>query len=230
MPIGAAIGAAGSLGAAAISASAAKSAAKTQARGAAQARADLMPYNLPGQGAVASLAQLYGIDPATGQVTGQPFNPASLEAFRNSPDYQFALNEGLRGVDFSNAAKGLLKSGNNVRGLADYASGLATQTFGNYRGALQQLASLGQNAAAGTGNAAMNQAAASASGTVGAANAVSGALGNLGNYAMLSSLLKPNASAYAQPAAASGALASYSVANPMGYSSVLPGGVGAFPY
>jgi len=226
MPVGAAIGAVGSLGSAAIGASAANRAAKTQARAASRARQDMLPYSLPGQGAVATLAQLFGIDPATGEVTGQPMNEASLEAFRRSPDYEFARQEGLRGVEFSNAARGMLRSGNNLRGLADYASGLATQNFNNYRGSLAQLASIGAGAAGGAANASMQQGAALASGTVGAANAWGGALGNLGNFAMMHSLMRPPSSAYAP----TGALAPYSPPNPMGYSSVLPGGVGAMPY
>lgn len=224
MPVGAVIGAVGSIGSAAIGAYGANKAAKQQARGAAQARADLEPFRLAGTGATTSLAQLYGIDPATGEATGEAFDPASLEAFRRSPDYEFARQEGLRGVEFSNAARGMLRSGNNLRGLTEYASGLATQNFGNYRGALERLAMLGQNAAAGTGNASMAQSAAQASGTVGAANAWGGALGNLGNYAMLNSLM--NKSAY-QP---TGALAPYGMSNPMGYSAVMPGGIGAAPY
>lgn len=219
MPTGTLIGA-GSLGSAFIGSSAARKAASQQAQAAAeargmfaQARTDQMPYMRAGEGAVGSLAELYGIDPATGQRTGQPFNEASLAAFRNSPDYEFARREGLRGVEFSNAGRGLVKSGNNMRDLVQFSSGLATQNFGNYRGALQQLAQLGQSGATGAGTALAGMAnqtnqmgAANASGTVGAANAWSGGLGQIGNYAMLQSLMgggqfggsnKGNLSAYA---------------------------------
>jgi hypothetical protein len=230
LPVGAAIGAVGSLGSAAIGASAAKKAASQQARAAQQARADMLPYSLPGRGAVATLAQLYGIDPATGDVTGQPMNEASLEAFRRSPDYEFARQEGLRGVEFSNAARGMLRSGNNLRGLAEYASGLGTQNFNNYRSSLMQLAQLGSGAAAGTANASMQQGAALASGTVGAANAWGGALGNMGNFAMMYSMMGPNGGGAKSAYQPTGALAPYSAASPMGYSGALPGGVGAFPY
>jgi hypothetical protein len=231
MPVGAIIGGvvggAASLGGAALQANAAKKAAKTQAKGAALAREDLEPYRIPGQGAMASLAELYGIDPGTGERTGEPFNEASLAAFRRSPDYEFARAEGLRGVEFSNAGKGMLRSGNNLRDLTTFSSGLATQNFDKYRGALERLAAIGQNAAAGTGNASQAKAAAEASGTVGAANAWGGAAGNIGNYAMLHSLMSN--SAYKPPP--TGALAPYSgFSNPTGFSSTLPGGVGAFPY
>ena len=195
MPGAAVIGAA-SLGSALIGSNAAQNAAKLQARSAAQARTDMLPFMYPGQGAAARLANLYGIDPTTGAQTGQAFNPAALQDFRNSPDYQFAMNEGLRGVENSMAGKGLLKSGSTVRGLADYAAGLATQTLGNYRGALQQLAQLGAGAAGGAGSAAMQGGTALASGQIGAANAQTGALGSFGNYFMLQNLLKPGQSVY----------------------------------
>lgn len=196
MPTALVIGGA-TLGSALIGSNAANKAAKLQAKGAAQARQDALPFMLPGQGAAAGLAGLYGIDPTTGTFDpNAAFNPASLDAFRRSPDYQFALNEGLRGVENSQAGLGMLRSGNTVRGLADYAMGKATETFGNYRGALQQLAQLGAGAAGMAGNAAMQQGGALASGVIGAANAQSGALGSLGNYFMLQNLLKPGQSVY----------------------------------
>jgi hypothetical protein len=185
----------GSVASAGIGAAASMSAANKQAKAAASARRSMLPYSLPGQGAMATLAQLYGIDPATGEVTGQPMSEASLAAFRRSPDYEFARQEGLRGVEFSNAARGMLRSGNNLRGLTEYASGLATQNFNNYRSSLAQLAQIGAGAATGTAQATMAQGAANASGLVGAANAVTGSLGNLGNYFMLQSLMG-NRSAY----------------------------------
>lgn len=204
MPVGAIIGAGASLGGAALQSSAAKKAAKTQARAAREgyelAQENLEPFMAPGRGAVASLAELYGINPTTGDRTGEPFPASSLEAFRRSPDYEFARTEGLRGVEFSNAAKGALRSGNNLRGLTEYASGLATQNFSNYRGALERLAAIGQNSAgalAGAGQQSANMAgAATASGTVGSANAWAQGAGNIGNYAMLNSLMKPPGSAY----------------------------------
>ena len=172
-----------------------------------ESREALSPYMNAGRGATASLAQLYGIDPATGNVTGQPFPEGSLEAFRRSPDYEFARQEGQRGLEFTAAGRGALRSGNTLRDLTTFNQGLATQNFGNYRGALQQLAALGQGAAgslAGNSTAVsqgvagnINQAgAARASGDAAWGNALGGGLGNLGNYAMLQSLMRPSGSAY----------------------------------
>jgi hypothetical protein len=236
MPAAAIIGGVASLGSALIGRTAAKKAAKMQAQAAREgidaqmrmfetARGDLAPFRMAGEGATASLAQLYGIDPLTGQLTGQPFPEGSLEAFRRSPDYEFARSEGLRGINFRDAGTGQLRSGNNLRDLVSFNQGLATQNFNNYRGALQQLASMGQGAAGasagqaiqtGQGVAAgLNQAgAANASGVVGSANAWGSALGNIGNFAMLQSLMRPQTSAYG---GGGGALQGW-------------GGVGAFPY
>lgn len=238
MPTAAVVGGA-SLGSALIGSNAASRAAKAQARAAQQARQDMLPFMIPGQGAMASLAQLYGINPQTGAADpNQAFNEASLEAFRRSPDYAFAQREGLGALENSAAARGMLRSGNTLRGITEFGQGLATQTFSNYRGALAQLAGIGAGAAGGAGQAAMQQGAAQASGIVGGANAFTGALGSLGNYAMmqgqqqqqqqfLNSLLRP--SSYGAPPGF-GAPAPYSGANPYGYSSVLPGGVGSAPY
>lgn len=209
MPIGAVIGGA-SLGGAALQSNAAKKAGKTQANAAregyALAEENLEPFMAPGRGAIASLAELYGINPTTGDRTGEPFSDASLAAFRRSPDYEFARTEGLRSVEFSNAAKGALRSGNNLRDLTTFSSNLATQNFGNYRGALERLAAMGQNSAgalAGAGQQSANMAgAATASGQVGSANAWGGALGNIGNYAMTNHFMgqmRPQQSAYAPP-------------------------------
>jgi hypothetical protein len=196
MPTAAIIGAA-TVGGSLVQANAAQKAAKMQSQAAQQARQDMLPFALPGQGAASALANLYGIDPATGQFDQNAvFNPASLDTFRRSPDYQFAFNEGLRGLENSAAARGMLRSGNTLRDITGFGQGLATQTFGNYRGALQQLAQLGAGAAGGAGNAAMAAGAAGASGVIGSANAIAGGLGSLGNFFMLQNLLNPAASAY----------------------------------
>jgi hypothetical protein len=217
----------------------ANKAASAQSKAAGQARQDMMPFMIPGQGAMASLAQLYGINPQTGAYDpNQAFNQASLDAFRRSPDYQFAQQEGMGALQNSAAARGMLLSGNTLRGITEFGQGLATQTLGNYRGALAQLAGIGAGAAQGAGQAAMQQGAAQASGYVGAGNAISGALGSMGNYYMmqgqmnqLAGLMRP--SSYGQPGGGSlqyGAPAPYGGANPYGYSGPLPGGVGNAPY
>ena len=64
-------------------------------------------------------------------------------AFFNSPDFQFALDQGKRGLDSTAAAGGNLFGGNRLREAARFNQGLATQQFGNFSNRLAQLANLG---------------------------------------------------------------------------------------
>lgn len=58
----------------------------------------------------------------------KPFNP-SMTDVENTPGYQFRMQQGLKAVTNSNAAKGLATSGNALRGAADYSTGLAQSTW-----------------------------------------------------------------------------------------------------
>lgn len=196
MPVGATIGAA-VIGAGA-SVYGANKAASAQGKAAKRAAQAFAPYNTVGTGALNTLAQLYGLPTSSGSPGGQPFGPASIDAFRRSPDYKFALDEGDRAIQFSAAAKGGLVSGNTLRALAEYNQGLATQNFGNYSGRLFNLASLGANAAQGQAGAAYQGGAATASGYVGGTNAINSSLGNLANNLLFNNA----ASAYARPGGA----------------------------
>lgn len=148
-------------------------------------------------------------NPLTAPLT-RPFMPtmAELEA---TPGYQFTLQQGLRAAQNSATAMGLGQSGPAIAGAADYAAGLASQTyqqqFNNYWANNQNLynmigglASMGQNAAAGVGNAGIQTAgamgnlltggaAALGAGQVGAANAWAGALNNIGGSASNAALM-----------------------------------------
>lgn len=84
------------------------------------------------------------------QVANAPQASADYSDFYNSPDYAFTRSEGLRGVQQSAAARGGAYSGNALRGITDYASGLASQQFGNYSNRLAALAGVGQSATAAT--------------------------------------------------------------------------------
>jgi hypothetical protein len=193
MPVGAVMGVAAVAGAGAsiYGANKAADAQKSAANRAAKLEA---PFTNVGTGAMMTLGQLYGIGP-DGKPT-QPFNSAALDAFKNSPDYQFAFNEGQRALEFSNAAKGQLLSGNNMRDLVSFGQGMATQNFGNYANRLLQLAGLGQNAAANQGNMIGNAGQAQASGIVGSTNAINSGLGQFANNLVLYNMLNKNAGAY----------------------------------
>lgn len=225
--------------------SAASGAADTQAQAANNASAlqwqqfqqmqqNLQPYmqlgtnNIPGM--QAQLGKLGGME--------FNFNP-TMQQLEQTPGYQFTLKQGLNTLDNQMASKGLNLSGAQLRGIDDYTTGLASQTFQQqYQNALQNfmtnynigsdqynrlsgLVGVGENAAAGVGNAGLQTATnagnfltsganAQAAGMIGSANAISGGLSGLGGNALLYSLMNPaaaNGSFYTTPATATGAAA-----------------------
>jgi len=200
-------------------ASAAKRAAASQERAAERAadtqlemyertRADLAPYRGVGEGAVYSLADLYGLPTPSNPEGGQPFSDNALAAFERSPDYRFAFEQGTKARDASAASRGMLLSGSQLKELTKFGQGLATQTFGNYTGRLAGLAQLGQGASAQTGqfgagaargiaDAQLGVGEAQASGIVGSANAWNqGLQSGFNNLAMLPYLPSYGGSAY----------------------------------
>jgi hypothetical protein len=129
-------------------------------------RGDTAPVRALGNAAIDRLARYYGY----GTETGAP----DMSAFIQSPDYQFNLQEGQKGIDRSAAARGGLLSGSAVKEGIRYSSGLASRENSAFIDRLMQQAGLGntgigQSAAAGAntasnvGNAAMNSGNARAS-------------------------------------------------------------------
>lgn len=88
---------------------------------------DVAGTNAPGAGA-------YG--------TGAP----NYNAFLNSPDYLWALQQGQQGLDRSAAAGGSLFSGGRLKEAAQYNQGMATQQLGNFQNRLASLAGIGTTA------------------------------------------------------------------------------------
>ena len=94
------------------------------------------------------IAELEGqIATAMEQGGGSP----DYSAFYKSPGYQFRMDEGVRALDRSASAKGMLMSGGLQRELLRYGQGVATSEFGNYANRLASLAGVGQTAAFDTG-------------------------------------------------------------------------------
>jgi len=56
--------------------------------------------------------------------------PTAQDAL-NSPGFQFALGEGLKGIQNSAAARGTLLSGGTLKGLENYAIGTSLQNYGD---------------------------------------------------------------------------------------------------
>src|ERR1019366_10586851 len=160
------------------------------------------------------------------------FGPGSTPAFtaptaaqaEAMPGYQFSLSQGERGVNASAAAAGGALSGGAVKSSDEFAQGLASTTYQNtYNNSLAayqanlanqaqqysqlyQPVSLGENAAAQSGNTAQQVAGnvgnlmtqvgnAQAAGTIGVANATAGGLtsvANAGSQTALLNLLSQN--------------------------------------
>jgi hypothetical protein len=99
-----------------------------------------------------------------------------------SPGYQFRLGEGLRAVQNSAAARGLLQSGGTLKGIDRYAEGLAADDYDRQFNRHSTLAGFGSTANGQMGAASQNYA-----------NAGSNILGNIG---------QARASGYAGQAAA----------------------------
>ena len=74
----------------------------------------------------------------------------SMEEARNrfttTPGYEFRRDEGLKAVERSAAARGLLESGPTMKAIDRYAEGLASSEFENYANRLASLAGIGQSA------------------------------------------------------------------------------------
>ena len=141
------------------------------------------PWNVGGATDVAGqLSGVYGPDQAT----------AAMGNFQTSPGYDFAFQQGLRGVDAGAAAKGMLRSGATIKGEEAFGQGLADQqyqtyltnantAFGNYYNRLQALSGQGLTAAGGIAGAATGTAKDIASTDTGAATAQSNVIGNTAN-------------------------------------------------
>lgn len=147
----AAIGAAGSaLG------SKAQSKAADKAAGASQAATDAtiaeqrrqfdigqqnqQPWLQAGTQSVGHYANLLGLN-------GPEASANAQAVFQASPDYQFRLNESLRGLTARNAALGIQDSGAAQRSALTLAGNQASGEFGNYANRLAGLAGVGQTAA-----------------------------------------------------------------------------------
>ncbi len=201
MPIGlvsAGVAAAGAVGGALISSSASKKASQTQAAGAdaatnlqrdiyTQNRADMAPWREKGASALSMLADSLGI-------SGPEGNARATGAFQASPGYDFAFEQGKRGVEGSLAAKSMSRSGAAAKQLTRFGQGTADQEYGGWLSRLGQLAGFGGQAnqtgaqsanayATGASNSIQNAAYQRASGYEGSASAMTGGLNQLGQLA-----------------------------------------------
>lgn len=106
-------------------------------------RADQMPWLQAGTSALGQQQALLSGD---------------YSKFYDSPDYQFALDQGMKGLDRSAAARGRLYSGGYGQDLTKYAQGMATQNYNNFYDKLAGLSRTGSNTATNLGQLGQNYA------------------------------------------------------------------------
>jgi hypothetical protein len=112
----------------------------------------LQPYSQAGQGALSQQQALLGL-------SGAPAQQGAISALQGSPQYTAMLQQGENAVLQNASATGGLRGGNTQAALAQFRPALLAQTIQDQYARLGGLTSLGQNAAAGVGNAGMQTGA-----------------------------------------------------------------------
>jgi hypothetical protein len=163
---------------------ASKKAAKLQKEALAQQLALTKPYVEAGKNALAEYQKM------------APYENFGMKQFEADPGYNFRMAEGLKGLERSAAARGLLQSGGTLKGIQQYGQNLASSEYENafsrylsqrearldpyrYLSSQGQAAAAGQAANVGSTGAALAEIAAQR-GNVNAAQAAgtAGAIGN----------------------------------------------------
>lgn len=110
--------------------------AKTEAR--------LKPYSDLGLKGISPYLDALGLGGAAGTARAQ-------SAFRSTPGYQSAFNQGVTALDRGAAARGGLYGGAAAKALTRFGQDYADQEYGNYVNRLGGLLQIGQNSAAQVG-------------------------------------------------------------------------------
>lgn len=157
--IGGIVAGAGALGGAYLSSKAAGDASDAQSASAAAGQQEvarqfdqiqqlLSPYVTAGTGALGAQQNLLGLN-------GNDAQQAAIDAIQNSPAFTSALKTGETSLLQNASATGGLRGGNIQSALAQFSPNLLTQLIQSQLSNLGGLTSIGQNAAAGVGNAGM---------------------------------------------------------------------------
>lgn len=107
----------------------------------------------PGTGTVTNWQPQQPGQAITGGADQAKTTPAgpNYEMFRQTPGYQFALDEMMRTTQRGAAATGGVRSGKLIAELMDRAGGLASQTYGNEMQRIMQMAGVGAGSPAVAG-------------------------------------------------------------------------------
>ena len=98
------------------------------------------PFRQGGMTAQNRLMTLLGLTPGGDSgITVDPNDPNfgkyskdfGMADYQADPGYAFRLSEGMKGLQNSAAARGLLSSGSTLKGITDYSQGMASQEYGN---------------------------------------------------------------------------------------------------
>lgn len=175
----------------------------------------LAPYVQAGNTAIGQQGNLIGLG-------GNAAQQSAIQQLQNSPFFTSQLQAGQNAILQNASATGGLRGGNVQAALGQFAPSLLAQTIQNQFGNLGSLTSIGQNAAAGVGNAGANAAnqntallqsignsqasgaLAQGQANIGLANSAMGALGAFGQLGGFGSLRSPTAP-IVQPTAMTGA-------------------------
>lgn len=170
---------------------AAKQAAKTQQQTLSAQEAMVGPYVEAGKNALAEYQKL------------APYQSFGMAQFQADPGYQFRLSEGMKALERSAAARGLLQSGTTLKGIQRFGQDLASAEYENafsrylterearmdpyrYLAGQGQAAAVGQAANIGTSGAALADIAAqrgniNAARSMASANAIGDAISGIGS-------------------------------------------------
>jgi hypothetical protein len=169
---------------------AAKDAAKTQARAQKQALAAqtelTRPYVEAGKNAMTQYQNL------------APYQSFGMDQFQADPGYQFRMSEGLKALERSASARGLLQSGGTLKDITRFGQDAASQEYQNafqryltqreaamepyrYLTGIGQAAAAGQAANVGQGMTALGNI--KSAGIMGQANAFTNTLGSIAGLA-----------------------------------------------
>jgi hypothetical protein len=113
-----------------------------------QIRQLLDPYTKAGTGALGAQQDLLGLNGGAAQQT-------AIGGIQNSPQFQALQQQGEDAILANASATGGLRGGNTQGALAQFRPQLLAQLINEQYSKLGGLTSVGQNAAAGTGNAGM---------------------------------------------------------------------------
>jgi len=117
----------------------------------------LNPYLKQGGAAYSRMGDLLGLSgntSAAGYGTYGPGSQYTMTEMEQDPGYKFRLAQGQRALDNSVAARGMNLSGAQLKGAADYNSGMASQEYGNaYNRYMDRYKTLSDMAESGSGAA-----------------------------------------------------------------------------